>query len=482
MADVALGSPVQAWHSRRRGRQVSQSRRDAAGYRAAGQNRLWDLPVDPASRLAAGRTLVSLAGEDSAEGPLCRYHREREREVCPGGRLQQVAAWLPRNVYRRRSEDDHHPYAAGMVARWKGGQELRSWAWLRRKRLLGHFAVHFSIRTLLPAEAFVLPGKANGCGLPRTADAAPRRILPTAAPAGVIRRPAFPAWLIPSMRTLVCLVVEPAPLLAVGFLPPWLFPPSAWGKSCVPADQTAVFPHPFLADRGAPRLAWPLAGADRSTRFALREVSPRVEEPHPILERRTQPALPDGWRAARGASAVAETPLLPLPCPCHPDQNAAELPPWPLPCPCHLDRSAAELPLWPRPFPCHPDRSAAERRDLPFLLVLPHLVLAKPPARQIRASHFPGNNTFGHPWKANESAAWRPGRAPLPAPANATRPGREKSQSLRWTRRKPTAGTWIPATKAQSPARCRQPWSTRPDAVCGAAPTAPDGQRPRTPE
>jgi hypothetical protein len=80
------------------------------------------------------------------------------------------------------------------------------------------------------------------------------------------------------------------------------------------------------------------------------------------------------------------------------------------------------------------------------------------PARQIRANRLPGSNTSAHPSKANGSAAWRPGRAPLPVPAIETPPGRERSRSLRSRRRRPTAGTWIPAAKARSPARCRRPW------------------------
>jgi hypothetical protein len=376
---------------------------------------------------------------------------------------------------RRRGEHDHHQHAAEILTHSKGGQELRPLAGPPRIQL----GVHFSSQISPGAEAFVRPGKANGCGLPHTEDA-PRPILPCAAPAGVTREPAVLVFALPSMRTFVCLIVEPAQLRGAKFFPPCLVPPSFPGKSCVPADQSAVSPHPFPDDRAATRLAWPLAGADPSTRFVQREVWPQVAEPHPILQLRqvaeqTPPASPDRRIGARDASAgaelpslpplfpchldrsAAELPSLPSPFPCHLDQNAAELPPWPPPCPCHLDQNAAELPPWPSPFPCHPDRSAAERRDLRFLLLLQHLLLVKPPTRQIPASHLPGSNTSGHPSKANESAAWRPGRAPLPAPANATPPGREKSQSRRSKRRRPTAGTSIPATKARSPGRCRQP-------------------------
>jgi hypothetical protein len=265
--------------------QVSQIHQDGAGHKSAGRNFPQDLPWH-------------LAGAQTEERPRNEAHQteayspwgllscylpgllEREPQVAPGHARQQGVDLRSKDGFRRRrpdglrqrGEDDHHRHAAEILAHSKGGQELRSLAGPRRKRLRGHFAVHFSIRILLPAEAFVLPGKASGCGLPHTEDAAPRPILPCAEPSGVTREPAVPALLLPSMQTFVCLVVEPGPFLDVGQLPPCLFPPSAWGKSCVPADQSAVSPHPFLADRAATRLAWPLAGVDRSTRFSLQEV------------------------------------------------------------------------------------------------------------------------------------------------------------------------------------------------------------------
>jgi len=109
--------------------------------------------------LEGGQTWAHPAEAHSPGGLLSRYRLgsiERQLEVYPGDGPQQEAAWRPR--------DDYHRHAAEILPgdRSKADPELCPLTGPLLMRRLVHFSVW--------AEAFVLPGKANGCGPWRAED------------------------------------------------------------------------------------------------------------------------------------------------------------------------------------------------------------------------------------------------------------------------------------------------------------------------
>ena len=89
---------------------------------------------------------------------------ERELEVYPGDGPQRVAAWRPKDGFRWRSADDYRRHAAEILPddHSKADPKLCPLTGPLPMRLLVHFSVW--------AEAFVLPGKANGCAPRHAAD------------------------------------------------------------------------------------------------------------------------------------------------------------------------------------------------------------------------------------------------------------------------------------------------------------------------
>jgi hypothetical protein len=299
---------------------------------------------------------------------------------------------------------------------------------------------HLRDHVLVRAEASVLRGKANDCGPRHAGDEVRRLILHWAVHWAAPRERVVPVSL-QSIQPLVCFVAHPAAPLGAELLHPCLVRQWSLAGSCVPADVRAACLRPFLTGTRS-RPICPQAGADPSTPFLPREGWLQVLEARQAWEGR-QPASEGGRPVKLGGQALR-------------DGRLSEL--------STVSGESQSLVRPPQPFPEAPQWLPAEL-----------------PAQQIRANHLPGSNKSGHPSKANESAAWRPSRAPLPARVNGRPPGKERSRSLHSTLRRPTAGTWIPAAKARSPARYRQPLRAPPDAVPGAVPTGSAGPLPRRP-